>query len=1084
MEINPEKLARDSLPEGVFDSLPESVRTIMIAKERKQMEFEEENKRLEQRAKDAEDKLERERKKNMGFTTSMNAIGISKSKKEIHFTKEYQEGRQNLILEMQNGVIDEEQLEEELKKLENSLYKIQNKKYFQDRKSKGLIKVKDAVRIVEESILKKVRQGYMGEHFSSKVLHSDHSFELTDGIVPLRLPSKEYVEQRVSEMIQTIRENSEDLRDNHTVTVQLNLFFTAKNRHKSNTKNIVISNPNASFRENWFENYKKIALEKLAVFTDPKNYEELEEAELFPTVNIHVNVYQFMDIKDWFPDLKPNERYRDFNDFRLFLCADPEKSCEQQLVEYYGKKYNSKNTLEEMLTPMQVIVYTPLHGVMDNVYSLDDLVKSKEEPIETTDCVNIARIVKLNKHVGVICNIFKSGYNKKVIRRQRYINKETNEVVNEVFLDFETFRNPKDRAEPYLICYANLTDENNIHVLHSEHIVRDFVDTMLTENNEKTLVLYAWNGSGFDHQLLVGEIMNHRPKKDTVLIRGNRVLHATFEWEDGTKIVLRDPMLFIPSSLHRAAKDFGCLTKGDFPHNIVKNKNDLNKRIRNWFMLKTRTEENISWFEDKIMLVKVKNYAEIVETDNKKTVLEKAIDYCKIDVMCGIQIWKKFVNDMKLTFGIDVDYKIVSLPQLAMKILKSKLPKRVSLEIPNNDEYDFIRKAQFGGRVMAKKGVYGRAIYVDVVSEYPSVMWLYDHPYGESYTCDKINTERLGIYHVKLKFKPCEEHEYTEDCEKCNKRRANYTEFLPRREDKKLKHSFLYEVEGVWSTYDLEIAKDDGYVIDEFIKGMEWPYKGKIFAPFIEAVKHIKENAKTASQRTGGKLIMNSVYGKLGQKMIEWESKIVRKGVFQEVMLEHEKDGKIRIGDNELNTPEFYDVDDNWERMVMEVDGENRYPTQNSVFILSGARKFLRTHLLEIRKHAPNVKVVYSDTDSLIILEESLEGYDPTPHFGKALGMLDDTVVKGYSNVKLENVVVAGKKMYGYEYVHPESGAVATEMRMKGVPNHMLTMEQLRFMLEEDKVDHKVFYTMMVMKKNVVNIEMLDMTKKIGVGMD
>lgn len=1098
--------ARNSLPAGVFDTLPQSVKDVMIAAEQRAIDAQtallEEKKRAddaiegqklaEQREiegqKLAENErlqheleMERLRKKTLGLTTSLDAIGTSKSMRLIHQSKEYIEGKQNLFLEYQNDVYTHEQYEDELKKLETSLFKIQNKKYYQERKSKGLVKINDAVRMVEDVILKKVRQGYMGDRILPRLLHSDHSFELTDGKVPLRLASKEYIESKVTEMIGTVRQNSKDLRDNHTVTVQLNLFFSAKNRHKSFTKNMVISISDGTFRSDWFEDYKKMALEKLAIFTNPQVYEELEEAELAPIINLHVNVYQFMDIKQWFPDLKKGERYRDFADFRLFLCADGDKPCEQQLVEYYGKVYDQTKSLEEMLAPMETIVYTPLHSTMSNVYSLDDLVKSRSEVVETTDCANIARIIKLNKHVGVITNIFKAGYSKKSIKRARYTVKEDeNEIVNEVFLDFETFRNHKDRAEPYLICYANLADEDTIHAIHSEHIVKDFVTAMMNENRGKTLVLYAWNGSGFDHQLLVGEIMNRAPKDELTMIRANRILHARFEWDDGTKIILRDPMLFIPSSLHKAAKDFNCLNKGDFPHNIVKGKGDLDRVIKNWFMLKSRISENVSWYDDKIMLVKAKNYAKIIESNNKKSVLDKAIEYCKIDVKCGIQIWKKFINDMKLAFGIDVPYTMVSLPQLSMQILKSKLPKGVELCIPDNDDYDFIRQAQFGGRVMAKKGVYGSCIYVDVVSEYPSVMWLYEHPYGESYTTDKINPERLGIYQVKLVFRPCKEHEYTESCVLCQKKRADYTEFLPRREEKRLKHSFLQELEGVWSTYDLEIALDDGYIVKEVIKGVEWPYKGKIFAPFIEAVKHIKENATSPSQRLGGKLIMNSVYGKMGQKIINKESKIVRRGVFQEVMLEHEDGGKIRIGDVEMDMPEFYDMDDDWEHMEINVDGVNRYPTQNSVFILSGARKFLRNHMLEIRKHAPNVRIVYSDTDSLIILEESLEGFDPSHMFGKKLGQLDDTVVKGYEGVRLENVVVCGKKMYGYEYIHPDSGAIASELHMKGVPNNLLTMEQLRFMLEDDELEKKVYYAMMIMKKNVVNIEMVDMEKKIG----
>ncbi|KAJ2740858.1 hypothetical protein GGI20_005573, partial [Coemansia sp. BCRC 34301] len=46
----------------------------------------------------------------------------------------------------------------------------------------------------------------------------------------------------------------------------------------------------------------------------------------------------------------------------------------------------------------------------------------------------------------------------------------------------------------------------------------------------------------------------------------------------------------------------------------------------------------------KRLLITAKNHDEIIERDNLKTIMDKALEYCTIDVLAMKQIWSKFTT--------------------------------------------------------------------------------------------------------------------------------------------------------------------------------------------------------------------------------------------------------------------------------------------------------------------------------------------------------------------------------------------------------------------------------------------------------
>ncbi|KAJ2896519.1 hypothetical protein IWW38_002000, partial [Coemansia aciculifera] len=91
-----------------------------------------------------------------------------------------------------------------------------------------------------------------------------------------------------------------------------------------------------------------------------------------------------------------------FKDFKLFTANDSSIPCIQQVIEYFGEVFNEDSTIEDMLAPRKVIYGHPAKGNFSQVKEYADFVWDYHEDMATTDCVNFARIIRWNEHVGVV----------------------------------------------------------------------------------------------------------------------------------------------------------------------------------------------------------------------------------------------------------------------------------------------------------------------------------------------------------------------------------------------------------------------------------------------------------------------------------------------------------------------------------------------------------------------------------------------------------------------------------------------------------------------------------------------------------
>ncbi|KAJ2251472.1 hypothetical protein GGI13_003825, partial [Coemansia sp. RSA 455] len=523
------------------------------------------------------------------------------------------------------------------------------------------------------------------------------------------------------------------------------------------------------------------------------DYEERDAELMCCNATMTYTISQWESIKNWYPKANgPFPREKHFRDFTVFLASNEEVGCEQQCVEYlnnifYGNcehehhdsscgawgcratrhpTWDPTKKFEEMIPQEQILTYIPCQGDMRYVTQFSDLMTSYHEDVSNTDCKNIARVIKWNDHVAVI-TAMKPVQKRLRIQTRRAIKVETSQE-NEVFVDIEAFARTLSgnytQQVPYLVCWA---DKNEMNHVSGEDCMEEFVDQLLKKyTGQGEITLYAWYGSGYDYQHIY-PYLKAKCSFDDCKLRDNSIIYARFDFDQlNLKIHLKDPLLFILTSLDKAAKAFGVLNKGSFPHEAVKDWDDLDKVLEYWVKIRSRTVEEYS---GKRMIVSVENWEEFEQIPNYQTVLEKAIEYCTIDVLALQQIWNKFNKLVQENLGITIARQTFTLSQLSMKLMEATLPKNVWLYVPKRQEYEVIRQAVYGGRVVAKNGEYRESIiYADVVSLYPSAMRLLKHAYGKAETVGKINWNRHGIYDVTLTHKDGKEPE-------------NYMEFVPRR---------------------------------------------------------------------------------------------------------------------------------------------------------------------------------------------------------------------------------------------------------------------------------------------------------------
>jgi hypothetical protein len=332
--------------------------------------------------------------------------------------------------------------------------------------------------------------------------------------------------------------------------------------------------------------------------------------------------------------------------------------------------------------------------------------------------------------------------------------------------------------------------------------------------------------------------------------------------------------------------------------------------------------------------------------------------------------------------------------------------KEFNLKIIKGQIESEIRNAYYGGITAVHQNSIQSGFFYDVNSSYPASM-LKTMPVGNpTYTTNKNLKELFGFVKAIVVAPSSQEL-------------ANAV--LPARTKTGLE-LFRDTRIGRWFSEELKFAESLGYkitVIDAYIfkKGYN------VFAGFINTLYAMKsQNDLNPSRRQTAKLLLVSLYGRLGMRDIEFKVDVVDSSKAFEIFREYEWTSIL-----EINGRAVVRYGNKLDPTLLELFNENgninkangkTFGTISSIAAAAATSAYSRI-LLNKYVNIPGNLAIYTDTDS-VVLRHKL----PDKMVGKALG-----------NMKLEHIINKGIFIAPKTYaLQTESGKLITKAKGVNIP--------------------------------------------------
>lgn len=445
-----------------------------------------------------------------------------------------------------------------------------------------------------------------------------------------------------------------------------------------------------------------------------------------------------------------------------------------------------------------------------------------------------------------------------------------------------------------------------------------FVKTAPKPVRSRLLRIYAHNGAGFDWLSLVEWARNR-----------SRILACKYVIADSIGIGcnirlstrfgslrLRDSMRLMPGSLKSITSMF------DIQHKKI----DLDERLPH-----------------------------VIKADNEP-LFWKYLEYDILGLQESIFAFWSMIYDKAGTVG----ELPMTLPSLAMVLWRKTLTEPI-LTPRESCLKELERKAYHGGRTECRKVGIENTVTFDINSQYPSVMLNGVFPVNYLGRWVDEYTGHHGVYEI--------EYEQTA------------TDRLPVLYDPDQKR-YAYAGHGYYYQPEIEKLIAVGGRVTRTIQGYEYVRMGNPFQSFIRFWWDLRLSAQLEGNeglRYVAKILMNSLYGKLGQREIGWSMQVLTGARMRELM-----DQGI----------EFYDYGNFC--MVQEAIRNEHVFVGMAGYVTSQARVLLYDYANTV----PMDAVWYMDTDSVHVSEPYAESFISTVEIG------------GLKEEKRDEFAYAGKKLY------------------------------------------------------------------------
>jgi hypothetical protein len=352
------------------------------------------------------------------------------------------------------------------------------------------------------------------------------------------------------------------------------------------------------------------------------------------------------------------------------------------------------------------------------MHSLDDdtrFVTSKDRDLTTV------KLVRMGAAIGII-----EG------RQIGHIEVEIQGKSANAYYDFETVSNSTStQAYSFSLIWPN---GKWIFAMHHDQLVisktmrealKEMLDSLPQDVNN--VYLHAWNGSRFDHPLLL-RMCNERFKIGHTVTNNQREVLSANIYYNNKCMILRDPCKMFPMSLNDA-----CATLG-----IKYSKLEMDHKAVEDAYLHNTLDVYLEQHRKEIQAYSLRDVQLLKDITESIIILykESGLDYQRYLTrsMASHALWKSNLNDdaKEALKSVQFDYDD------ALNFTHNKI------------NIETIKDEAIAGRVQCVRGEYKHVTLLDFKSMYPSVATDELYPYGQYHATQKYEQGRLGLYRVRI----------------------------------------------------------------------------------------------------------------------------------------------------------------------------------------------------------------------------------------------------------------------------------------------------------------------------------------------
>lgn len=590
---------------------------------------------------------------------------------------------------------------------------------------------------------------------------------------------------------------------------------------------------------------------------------------------------------------------------------------------------------------------------------------------------------------------------------------------------------------------------------------------------------YAHNLKGYDGRLIMDFFERCNIVPQLLLKTGDKLMmfnvSVDFPGQDKKHwITFKDTLLQLQTSLKNLPKMFGLdvsIRKGDFPYEFNTRDNQAYEGmipdIKYYNIERKRGAE-----KERFLMWHDEEKARIERTGEKWCLQTELREYCKNDVEVLQIAFGTYCRTMaELNQGL-LPCSTVTTASYAYKIYTTlHMPEKTICRL-NYDQDLFARMAMHGGKtdvrimqVELDESVIASGIgmrYVDVQSLYPTVQYYDPLPVGspKTYIYDQRNPFSQEEFQ-RLLHLPDDQHVYFIECDIHPTRYVHHPIVGDYDKDKKFVSHLQPLKKVVLTSVEFKEAIRQGYCATKIYRVDMYQSSRELFKTYIETFLRLKITAskspfsenttdaekqryfdrieekynfrltendfeENASQRSLAKLLLNSLWGKFGERQNRSETKI-----FIDAKEKQKFSQRVHRGKYKIVSERSYGTY-GWQVLYKEPMKKN-YPEKN-VAIASFVTAHARIRLLK-GLNTVGDRVVYHDTDSVVYIQQPGK---PGIEEGQFLGDWESET----GNSLIDIFIGLAPKTYAYAYT-TETGERKYVTKAKGFPTDGITERKL-----------------------------------------